>query len=145
MKTQNYQNHRQYYPPHHFIFLPLVFGLTVVGIYKACTSNSRTFEWILFSILAFCFLYITLMLRQHYALGNQNRIVRLEFRLRYFEMFGVSSKAVEEKLSFAQIAALRFAGDDEFKILLERALAENLSGNEIKKAIQNWQADLMRV
>ena len=85
------------------------------------------------------------MLRQHYALGNQDRIVRLEFRLRYFELYGKDSKEIEDKLSFSQIAALRFADDSEFGSLLERALQNNTSGDEIKKSINDWQADDMRV
>jgi len=85
------------------------------------------------------------MVRQHYALGNQNRIVRLEFRLRYFEIFNTSSKGVEQHLSFKQIAALRFADDIEFVELLNRAVQENLSGNDIKKAIRNWQPDNDRI
>lgn len=85
------------------------------------------------------------MLRQHYALGNQNRIVRLEFKLRYFELFGKSSDEVESKLSFGQLSALRFAYDDEFKVLLDKAIQQNISGDEIKKSITNWKADNHRV
>ncbi len=85
------------------------------------------------------------MLRQHYALGNQNRIIRLEFKQRYFEIFGKRSDEIAEKLNFGQIAALRFAYDDEFKILLEKALNQNLSGDEIKKSITNWNPDFNRV
>ena len=85
------------------------------------------------------------MLRQHYALGNQDRIVRLEFRLRYFELFGKPADSTEKLLSFSQIAALRFADDAEFKILLEKAVSQNMDAGEIKKAILNWQADNMRV
>jgi len=85
------------------------------------------------------------MLRQHYALGNQDRIVRLEFRLRYFELFGEASGSIEKQLSFSQIAALRFAGDKEFKSLLEQVLQSNLSAEEIKKSIVDWQPDNDRV
>lgn len=85
------------------------------------------------------------MLRQHYALGNQDRIVRLEFRLRHFELLGHSSAEVEKQLSFSRIAALRFADDSEFKLLLVKAIKENLTADTIKKSIQNWQADNMRV
>jgi len=85
------------------------------------------------------------MLRQHYALVLQNRMVRLEFKQRYFEIFNLRSDFVEEKLSFSQIAALRFAYDDEFKILLEKALKENISGDDIKKSIKKWRADENRV
>lgn len=145
MSQQNYKNHARYYTPHHFIFLPLMGILLVWGLVNAYQSEDKRMEWLLFSLLSFCILYLALMLRQHYALGNQNRIVRLEFRLRYFELYGVSSSAVESKLSFSQIAALRFADDKEFKELLEQALVQNLTGDEIKKRIQNWQADHMRV
>ncbi len=85
------------------------------------------------------------MLRQHYALGNQNRIVRLEFKLRYFELFGKSADEVESKLSFSQLAALRFSYDEEFKVLLDKALQQNISGDEIKKSITNWKPDHHRI
>jgi len=85
------------------------------------------------------------MVRQHYAVGLQNRIVRLEFKQRYFEIFGQRSDNIEEKLTFSQIAALRFAYDDEFKILLEKALRENTSGDDIKKSITRWRGDYHRI
>ncbi|GAE64038.1 hypothetical protein KNV96_04120 [Chryseobacterium indologenes] len=85
------------------------------------------------------------MIRQHYALGLQNRIVVLEFRQRYYEIFNLSSDETVEKLRFDQIAALRFAYDDEFKELLYKALHENISGDEIKRSIKNWRADRSRI
>ncbi|CAN5830930.1 hypothetical protein BH11BAC4_BH11BAC4_22810 [soil metagenome] len=142
---QNYSNYKQYYSPHHFIFLPLMGILTGIGIKNGITDKLHSLEWFLFSILSFCILYLAIMLRQHYALGNQNRIVRLEFRLRYFELLSFSSKEIETRLSFSQIAALRFADDDEFKELIQRAVNEGLPADSIKKAIRNWQADDMRV
>ena len=85
------------------------------------------------------------MMRQHYALGNQDRIIRLEFLQRYYEFYGERSEPLLDQLNFGQIAALRFAYDDEFKILLEQALKENLSGKEIKQAINNWRGDYNRL
>ena len=145
MKTQNYKNHAKFYPPHHFIYLPLVMGLMIWGIWNIFKNDANQLIWILFSILVFLILYLALMLRQHYALGNQNRIVRLEFKQRYFELYGTRSDEVENKLKFGQIAALRFAYDDEFKILLEKALTSDISGDEIKKSIQEWRPDLHRI
>ncbi len=145
MKSQNYQNHKRYYTPHHFIFLPLLGVLGCVAAYKSFNDESHQLEWILFGTSIFCILYLTLMLRQHYALGNQNRIVRLEFRLRYLELMGKSSKEVEQQLSFGQIAALRFAPDEEFAGLLQKTLQEKLSADAIKRSIKNWEADDMRL
>lgn len=145
MKTQNYSNHRKYYPPHHFVLLPLLMILLIIGVVKSFNDVANQLSWILFSIVVFLLLYLAVMLRQHYALGNQNRIIRLEFKQRYFEIFGKRSDEIEEKLNFGQIAALRFAYDDEFKILLEKALKENISGDAIKRSIKKWKPDFHRV
>jgi hypothetical protein len=85
------------------------------------------------------------MFRQHYALGNQNRIVRLELRFRYYLITGKRLETLESKLSFSQLAALRFAPDEELPALIDRALKENLSARQIKKSIINWFPDYMRV
>jgi len=77
MSTQNYHNHRRYYIPHHFIFLPAMAFYIVLGIVKASNNEPRQLEWTLFSILSFAQLYLGLMLLQHYAPGNQNRIVHI--------------------------------------------------------------------
>ncbi|KUJ52546.1 DUF6526 family protein [Chryseobacterium sp. JAH] len=145
MKTQNYQNHRKFYPPNHFILLPLLIILEAYGIYKIWDDEANQLVWILFSTVIFLIFYLAFMTRQHYAIGLQNRIVRLEFRQRYFEIFNTRSDDVSEKLSFGQIAALRFAYDEEFKELLYQALNENISGDEIKKSIKNWRPDNERI
>ena len=145
MKTQNYSNHKKYYPPHHFVLLPLLMILLTIGLVKSFNDVANQLTWILFSIVVFLLLFLAIMLRQHYALGNQNRIIRLEFKQRYFEIFGKRSDEIEEKLNFGQIAALRFAYDDEFKILLEKALKDNISGDAIKRSIKKWKPDFHRV
>ena len=144
MQNQNYQNHRKFYAPHHFVYLPLLGFLLGLGVYKMINENDQL-SWILFSIVIFLLIYLAFMVRQHYALGNQNRIIRLEFKQRYFEIFNKRSDEIAKKLNFGQIAALRFAYDDEFKMLLNRALNENISGDEIKKSITKWRADHHRV
>jgi len=145
MKEQNYKNHRKFYPPHHFIYLPILIVLEIYGIYKIWDDRENELTWILFSIVIFLLFYLAFMTRQHYALGLQNRMVILEFKQRYFEIFGKRSDEVAEKLRFDQIAALRFAYDDEFRELLNKAITENISGDEIKRSIKNWKADHQRV
>lgn len=145
MATQNYQNHRKFYAPHHFIYLPLLLILGGYSVYKIFNDEAHSLEWKMFGTVIFLLFYLAIMLRQHYALGNQDRIVRLEFRQRYFELYGQRSDPVEEKLDFGQISALRFAYDDEFKVLLDKALNENLKGDDIKKQIKRWRPDNHRV
>ena len=145
MKKQDYKNHKMLYAPHHFVYLPLLAILFFIGVYKSFKDDENELIWILFSIVIFLLIYLTMMVRQHYALGLQDRILLLEFKQRYFEIYGKRSDEIEEKLSFGQIAALRFAYDEEFKILLEKTVNENLSSNEIKKAITRWKPDNQRV
>lgn len=145
MTKQSYKNHLRFYAPHHFILLPLLGFMTVLGTVNAFKDESKRIEWILFTLLSFCILYLAIMLRQHYALGNQDRIVRLEFRLRYFELYGKSASTIEPQLTFGQIAALRFADDTQFKELLTLAIKDKLKPDDIKKRITHWQADTMRL
>ena len=85
------------------------------------------------------------MLRQHYALNNQNRIVRLEMRFRYYVLTNERLEKLEDRLSFGQISALRFASDEELPALVNRTLDENLSPDAIKRSVKRWNPDHMRV
>lgn len=145
MKKQDYSNHTRYYTPHHFIFYPVVGLLFTASILCIFIYPGRSVEWAAIAFLFFIAGWLAFMLRQHYALTNQNRIVRLEMRLRYFELTQKRFTTIESRLSFKQIAALRFASDEELLSLIERAIAENLSPDKIKRSIKNWQPDLMRV
>lgn len=145
MKQQNYNNHIQLYPPHHFIFLPLNMILLVASVVCIFKFPERQFEFVALSVVLFLILYLAIMLRQHYALGNQNRIVRLEMRLRYYQLTQKRFEPLEQQLSFNQIAALRFASDEELLGLIQRAINESLSPKDIKQRIKNWTPDYMRV
>jgi hypothetical protein len=85
------------------------------------------------------------MLRQHYALVLQNRIVRGELRYRYFVITGTRFEPMENLLNDGQVFALRFAPDEELPILVQRAVSEKMSSTAIKKAIVNWFPDNHRV
>jgi hypothetical protein len=142
---QNYQNHRSFYVPHHFIFYPLIIALVSVCIRFSINFPEQHFLFVGLAIAFFVLGWLSYMMRQHYALGNQDRIIRLEFRFRYFQLTGKSFDAQEEQLTFSQIAALRFASDKELIPLIQEAIDKKLSPNTIKKSIQNWKPDYMRV
>jgi hypothetical protein len=80
-----------------------------------------------------------------YGLKNQDRIIRMEMRQRYFELTGQRFVEKEKQLRLSQIIALRFASDEELLELMDRAISEKLTGKQIKSAIRNWQADHRRV
>ena len=77
-----------------------------------------------------------------FALKAQDRAIRAEENLRHYVLTG---KLLPSSLTVGQVVALRFAPDAEFPALVEKAVANNLSGKEIKQSIQNWKADFYRV
>jgi hypothetical protein len=145
MAEQNYSNHAKYYFPHHFIFYPVSAILAGICMYFATEHPERKAEWYMMAAVVLLIAWLSFMMRQHYALIPQNRIIRLEMRLRYFQLYGKRFEPLEMRLRFKQIAALRFASDEQLPLLLERTLQENLSARSIKKLITDWQADQMRV
>ena len=145
METQNYKNHIRFYPPHHFVFYPVMLILLGTSIYFIIADENLRTIWIFISILILAIILISFMLRQHYALTLQDRIVRLEIRYRYFTITGERLELLENKISDNQLFALRFAPDEELPSLVNKAILENLSSTQIKKSIQNWRADNHRV
>lgn len=79
-----------------------------------------------------------------YTVKLQDRIIRLEMQIRGEKLLPAPQQALLARLRPKQVAALRFAGDEELGALVERASAEDLKPSEIKKAITNWQPDYMR-
>jgi hypothetical protein len=144
-QEQHYGNHIRYYPLHHFVFIPLAALMIIGGICCAMIFPERRLEWIAITLAFLMNGFLVLLLRQHYALGNQDRIVRLELRLRYYQITGQRLEPAEGRLSIAQLAALRFAGDEELAGLVQQTLAEALSPGDIKKRIKNWLPDHMRL
>ncbi|KQW99319.1 DUF6526 family protein [Flavobacterium sp. Root420] len=144
MKIQTYYNHIRFYTPHHFVYYPILIIFLIASIYFAFNTD-QPLIWSFISV-AFIFLFcLAYMLRQHYALTLQNRIVRLELRYRYFTLTGKRFEEFEYKLTDDQIFALRFAPDNELLPLIEDTLKNSLTGDAIKKAIVHWKADYNRV
>lgn len=145
METQNYKNHIRFYPPHHFVFYPVMLILLGTSIYFIIADENLRTIWIFISILILAIILVSFMLRQHYALTLQDRIIKLEILYRYFSLTGERLELLENKISDSQLFALRFAPDEELPSLVNKAILENLSSTQIKKSIQNWRADNHRV
>jgi len=144
---QNYNNHTKYFPFHHFVVAPLSLGLLSWSIWNLAEAYARDLDTglYLFLLLAAFLLFLIPILARIYALKNQNRIIRLEMRFRYFQLTGTSFLDLETKLTLGQLIALRFAGDGELVGLIEDAVAQKLTPKAIKQRIQNWQGDHCRV
>ena len=148
-KPQTFANHARLDPPFHFFVLPvLVLGLVLTLIhFFAHLSESdfkENFHAFLLIVLALALLALAFKVRL-YSLKVQDRVIRLEERLRLMQLLNEPLRSRIPELTEDQLCGLRFASDAEVAKLAERALNEKLSRKDIKKAIQNWKPDYWRV
>ncbi len=129
--------------------LPL-FGLALVAalIHFFAHLNHGSFRdhFHAFALILLALAFVILALKSRlYALKVQDRVIRLEERLRLATLLPDSMRSRIPELTEPQLVALRFASDAELPKLAERALNEKLAPADIKKAIQNWRPDYWRV
>jgi Family of unknown function (DUF6526) len=148
-KPQNLANHTRRDPPFHFYILPifaLALILTLVHFFAHITHGDLRdhIHAVLLILLAVAFLLLAFKVRL-YSLKVQDRVIRLEERLRLTQLLPEPLRSRIPELTEDQLCGLRFASDPEIPKLVERTLKENLKRADIKKAIQNWRPDYWRV
>jgi hypothetical protein len=144
MDEQNYAHHSRYVKGYHFVLAGLlIIGVisSLVNIWIQISTKDRVMEAVLITLLFICGLFLFWYARQ-FPIKAQDRIIRAEENLRYFVLTG---NQLDIRLTMSQIVALRFAPNDEFVELADRAANEQLSSKEIKQAIQKWRADHHRI
>jgi Family of unknown function (DUF6526) len=140
---QTYANHTRFDPPFHFFVIPVVAITFFVTIWMAVhESFSFPAVWVIVAALAGLVAAFKIRL---YALRVQDRVIRLEERLRLATALPEPLRARIGELNESQLIALRFASDAELPALVEKTLAGKLPAAEIKKAITNWRPDYFRV
>jgi hypothetical protein len=135
MQEQNFKNHARLLPEYHFVLLGIVVVLlilSVINLFHGINLSSVMFFLIAISLA------IGVSKIRSFPLAVQDRAIRAEENLRHFTLTG---KLLDNRLSLQQIIALRFASNEEFVELSEKAIKENLTNKQIKQAIQNWKAD----
>jgi Family of unknown function (DUF6526) len=141
-KPQTFANHSRLDPLFHFFALP-VFALTAVAatIHFIWRPSWHSAGFFVVSVAA-----VTVVLKLRiYSLRVQDRVIRLEERLRLAALLPEPLRSRIPELTEEQLIALRFASDAEVAKLTERTLAEKLSRADIKKAIVVWRPDYWRV
>jgi hypothetical protein len=141
--TQTFANHTRWHPAFHFFVLPVMlinFIWSVVEFVRAPGWDSGW--WVVVSL---ALLLLTSFVRTN-SLKVQDRIIRLEEKLRYQQVLSPAVVQQTNGLSVGQIVALRFAGDDELEELVSAVAAGKLAKpKDIKQAVKNWRADTFRV
>ena len=143
MAEQNFANHTKFFPPFHFFVLPVFIFNFGWSIYRLKAWN-YSIDGIIAVVVAFALLLGFLTARVA-TLKVQDRVIRLEERLRLASLLGESLRPRIGEFTESQLIGLRFASDAELPALAARALSEKLSCAEIKKAVQQWRPDYWRV
>ena len=142
-ETQNFQNYVRWFPLVHFVISPLLFLNLVWQIFRL--YQDRSLDRVESLMMAIVFFMLSLAARLQ-ALKAQDRVIRLEEKLRYQQILPPDLIEKASALRVGQILALRFASDVELPELLQRTLNGEFKDNkEIKSAIKNWRGDYLRV
>jgi len=142
MPAQNYANHTRLDPAFHMFVLPVAAINVLVALWHAFRNPGLGSAW--FVILAAAGAVAVVKIRT-YPLRAQDRIIRLEERLRMAQLLSPSLRDRLGDLTEAQLIALRFASDAEVPALVEKALSGTMLPKDLKQAIVNWRADEFRV
>src|ERR1700674_2173807 len=142
-KPQNLQNHVRLVPLFHMFVLP-VFLLNVGWTIYRLVKTGVSFESVLGVLMAFALITFALFARL-FALTVQDRVIRLEMRLRLAEVLPVDLRPRIPEFTVGQLVSLRFASDTELPALARKVLDEKLNDRKaIKQLVKDWQADNVR-
>jgi hypothetical protein len=139
---QTLASHARFDPWFHFFVVPVFLISWIVSIVLSVRHPSILAAWRVVLVSA---AVVAVFKIRHYALRVQDRVIRLEERLRLATLLPESAHASIASLTEAQLIALRFACDAELPGLAERCATEKLARAEVKKAIQTWRPDYWRV
>lgn len=141
MQTQNFKNHSQYVPGFHFITLTLLLLVIIGSVVNLINSVPQNIYSASLLVVLSIATFLLAFFARGFALKAQDRAIRAEENFRHYIATG---QQLDSRLKPSQIIALRFAGDDEFVALANKAATENMSAKEIKMAIKNWKGDYYR-
>jgi len=144
-EPQSFKNHARFHPPFHFFLSFVLLANVVFAVFHLV--HHRELElissvWYLVLSLA---AFVALFLIRTYPLKVQDRVIRLEERLRLQALAPSQWHAQIYRLTCDQLIGLRFASDDEVVELAKQALEHNLTRKQIKERIKNWRPDNWRV
>jgi len=143
MNPQTYANHTRRHPPFHFFVVPvMVINFIWSVVQFVMTPGWDSGRW---AVVSLALLVLMFLVRLN-PLKAQDRIIRLEERLRYQQALSPALLQQTSTLRTGQIIALRFAPDDELEELVSAVVTGKLTKPaQIKQAIKNWRGDTFRV
>ena len=141
-KTQNLKNHARFDPAYHALLLAVYLLNLVYAAFHVYRQPSLSSGW--YVVLSLVVIVPLLKLRT-YPLKVQDRVIRLEERLRLQALAPQEWHTQLYRLNEDQLIGLRFAANDEVVELAKQALEHNLNRKQIKERIRTWRADDWRI
>jgi Family of unknown function (DUF6526) len=140
--SQSYAHHTRLDPLFHFFLVPLSIAAIILSV-NLLVRHQRmaSILWVLLAIG----LFVTAFKARSYAIKVQDRVIRLEERLRLAMLLPEAARPRIGELTESQLIGLRFASDAELPALAMRALNEGMTSKQIKTSIQSWRPDYFRV
>ena len=139
---QNYKNHAKFFPLFHFVVTPL---LAVNWIYSGIQLRQQFDTPHIIAFITALTLILLALASRVMALAVQDRVIRLEMRLRLKDVLPANQQADIAKISRSQFVGLRFASDAELPALVAKVLADDIQkADTIKQMVKNWVADDLR-
>jgi hypothetical protein len=140
--VQNFQSHTRWFPPFHYVVLPILFGNFLYQGYRLFQAPSGYTAWAL--VVAFALLGLAALTRQM-VIAVQDRVIRLEERLRLHRLLPADLQTRIDSLTKGQLIAIRFASDAEVEPLVRDIAAGKITTQkDIKGAVKTWRPDYMR-
>ncbi len=141
MKNQNYSNHRLFVPGYHYFTMLGIIILLIGSIVNLVnTSPDNKYSASLLVLSSLLLMFVAFYARS-FALKAQDRAIKAEENFRHYLL---TKKILPNQLTVRQIVGLRFASDEEFPTLVEKAIQDEMTESEIKKSIKNWKGDYYR-
>ncbi len=143
MVEQNFANHVRWVPGFHFFLMPVMALNFGWSIYRLKVANFSLDAFV--GVLVAAALVALALYARLFAIAVQNRVIRLEERMRLERLLPADLKARIGEFTCGQLVAMRFACDAELPALARKVLADNIQGrNAIKQMVQTWRADYLR-
>ncbi|HEX8720956.1 MAG TPA: DUF6526 family protein [Pyrinomonadaceae bacterium] len=140
---QTYANHTRWHAPFHYFVAPVLAANFVIAGVQLVRDPGLDRGW---AVVVAAALVALAGLARLNPLKVQDRVIRLEESLRYYQLLPEDLAARAAALTPAQTAALRFASDEELEGLVRDVVEGRLSKpDEIKRAIKDWRPDTLRV
>jgi hypothetical protein len=144
-KQQSFRNHAKFDPPYHFLASAALLVNLVLGVIFLVLNRHTQLLLSIWIVILSLVLFIFFAKLRVYPLKVQDRIIRLEERLRLEALLPQPLRKRIPELSEDQLIGLRFASDDELPSLVELTLDKKLDRKQIKERIQNWRPDHWRI